>query len=154
MTALRVLFLPTQYLIWVKKYILYKTEIKVLEKGLGFSPTPSFINEADLQRDFDDFAKKMRCKWYFRNESQYIPSEVSKYELKSTWNPPKGSPALELFLCKVKEDKFSVLPGHPKKFNLNREEYLTMRSLQNDRSVIIKLADKGSAVLVWDRQDY
>ena len=96
----------------------------------------------------------MRCKWYFRNESQYIPSEVSKYELKSTWNPPKGSQALKVFLCKVKEDIFSVLPGRPKKFNLNREEYLTIRSLQNDRSIINKLADKGSAALVWDRQDY
>ena len=29
-----------------------------------------------------------------------------------------------------------------------------MRSLQNDRSVIIKPADNGSAVVVWDRQDY
>ena len=29
-----------------------------------------------------------------------------------------------------------------------------MRSLQNDRSVIIKPADKGSALVVWDRQDY
>ena len=29
-----------------------------------------------------------------------------------------------------------------------------MRCLQNDRSVIIKPADKGSAVVVWDRQDY
>ena len=28
-----------------------------------------------------------------------------------------------------------------------------MRSLQNDRSVIIKLADKGSIVVIWDRQD-
>ena len=96
----------------------------------------------------------MRCKWYFRNESQDIPSEISTYKLKSTWNPPKGSPALELFLSKVKEDIFSVLPGHPKKFNLSKEKYLTMRSLQNDRSVIIKPADKGSAVVVWDRQGY
>ena len=138
----------------LSKKVLSETEIKVLEKGLGFSPTPSFINEADLQRDFDDFARKMRCRWYFRNESQYIPSQVSTCKLKSTWNPPKGSPALELFLNKVKEDIFSVLPGRPKKFNLNREEYLTMRSLQNDRSVIIKPANKGSAVVVWDRQDY
>ena len=29
-----------------------------------------------------------------------------------------------------------------------------MRSLQNDKSVIIKRADKDSAVVVWDRQDY
>ena len=52
----------------LNKKVLSETENKVLEKGLGFSPTPSFINEADLQRDFDDFARKMRCKWYFRNE--------------------------------------------------------------------------------------
>ena len=29
-----------------------------------------------------------------------------------------------------------------------------MHSLQNDRSVVIKPADKGSAVVVWDRNDY
>ena len=29
-----------------------------------------------------------------------------------------------------------------------------MRSLQNDRSIVIKQADKGPAVAVWDRLDY
>ena len=29
-----------------------------------------------------------------------------------------------------------------------------MRDLQNDRNVIIKPADKGSAVVIWDRNDY
>ena len=29
-----------------------------------------------------------------------------------------------------------------------------MHCLQNDRSATIKPADKGSAVVVWDRQDY
>ena len=108
-----------------------------------------------MERDFDDFAKNMICRWYFRNESQGIPSEISTYnKLKSTWNRPKASTASELFLSKVKEDIFSVLNEHSKKINLNGEEYLTMGSLQNDRSVIIKPADKGSAVVVWDRQDY
>ena len=91
----------------LNKKVLSKTEIKVLEKGLGFSPTPSFINEADLQRDFDDFARKMRCKWYFRNESQDIPSAVSTFKPKSTWNPPKGSPGLEL--CKIVANFYVLL---------------------------------------------
>ena len=76
MTAVKVLFLLTPYLIRVKK-VLSNTEIKVLDKSFSFSPTPSLINEADLQRDFDEFARKMRWKWYFRKESQYIPSKVS-----------------------------------------------------------------------------
>ena len=77
-----------------------------------------------LSRDFDDSARKMRCKWYFRNESQYIPSEVCTYMLKSTWNPKKSSPTLELLLIKVKEGIFSALPRHPQEFNWSREEYL------------------------------
>ena len=67
---------------------------------------------------------------------------------------PKRFTSFGIISSKVKEDIFSVLPGHHKKFNLSKKEYLTMRSLQNDGSVIIKPADKGSAVVVWDRQDY
>ena len=29
-----------------------------------------------------------------------------------------------------------------------------MRNLEDDRNVIIKPADKGSAVVIWDRNDY
>ena len=43
-------------------------ELSVLEKGLGFAPTPSHINEVDLRRDLWEFSRKMRCKWHFRNE--------------------------------------------------------------------------------------
>ena len=95
----------------------------------------------------------MICRWYFKNEIQQIPSEGSTYKLKS-WNLPKGLPALELFLSKVKEDIFSILPERPKKFNLNREEYLTMPGLQNDRSVTSEPADKGSAAVVSGRQGH
>ena len=91
--------------------VLFKTKIKVLEICLGFllhHYLPTKQTCKDLQRDFNNFARKMRCNCHFRNESQY---EISMHKVKSTWNPPKGSPALELFLSKVKEDIFSVLPG-------------------------------------------
>ena len=29
-----------------------------------------------------------------------------------------------------------------------------MRALANDRSIVIKKADKGSCVVIWDRNDY
>lgn len=63
-------------------------------------------------------------KVYLKDESQAIPAENSTFKPKSAWN---HSPALELFLTKFKEDILSVLPEHPKKFNFNRKEYLTMR---------------------------
>ena len=59
----------------------------------------------------------MKCKWYFRNDSHNILSEVSTNKPKSTWNPPKESPVLGLLLNNVNEDIFSILPGHHKKIN-------------------------------------
>ena len=38
--------------------------------------------------------------------------------------------------------------------NLTNEELLTLNSLRNDTSIIIKEAEKGSGVAVWDRKDY
>ena len=83
----------SDYVFNLSKKILSQTEINVLEKGLGFSPTPSFINKADLRRDFNKFSRKMRCKWYFRNKTQ-CSKEISTFYSKSTWN---SSPAPQRF---------------------------------------------------------
>ena len=104
-------------------------EIKVLEKGLEFSPTPSSINEVDLCKDISDFSRKIRCKWFFINERQEKVSKTSVCNSKSTWNPPKGEPALDLFLSHTEKDILSILPGKATNYNLSKEEYLTMRSL-------------------------
>ena len=134
--------------------MLYEIEIKVLEKGLGFVPTTNIINEEDLSRDFGEFSTKMRCKWYFRDESSSNFSEVPVSWPKSNWKPPPGHPCVELFLSKLESELLSFLPGKSQAYNLTKEEWLAMRSLAEDRSAIIKLADKGSCVVVWDREDY
>ena len=54
------------------------------------------INKVDLCKDISGFSSKMRCKWYFGNKRQGNVSETSKFKSKSTWNPPKGVPALEI----------------------------------------------------------
>ena len=38
--------------------------------------------------------------------------------------------------------------------NLTKEERNALYLLRDDPSIIIKEADKGSAVVVWDREDY
>ena len=119
-----------------------------------FAPTPSHINEADLRRNLREFSRKMRCKWHFRNEVPQNNEEISQFKVKSQWNPPKGHPALEAFLNKTEKDIFSLIPEREKNYNLTKDEYLTMRSLENDRNVIIKPADKVSSIVVRDRFDY
>ena len=36
---------------------------------------------------------------------------------------------------------------------MTKEEWQAMRNLVEDRSIIIKPADKGSCVVAWDRED-
>ena len=93
-------------------------------------------------------------KWFFRNEPTENFSEAPAFHVKSNWNPPKGYPAVEIFLSKLETEIFSVLPGTPLDYNLSKEEWLAMRGLAEDPNIIIKPADKGSCVVVWDQEDY
>ena len=48
-------------------------------KGLVFFPTPSFINEADLNRNFANFLRKMRYKWCYSNDITEYFSETPAF---------------------------------------------------------------------------
>ena len=84
----------------------------------------------------------MRCKWYFRNDVSESFSQLPAFGNKSNWNPPKGYPTLEMFLIQLEGDIFSVLQGNTSSYNLTKNEWLAMRGLAEDRSIIIKPADK------------
>ena len=93
----------------------------------------------------------MRCNWNFRNE---VPHNNEQFKVKLLWNFPKDHPAFEAFLNKTEKDIFSLTAEREKDYNLTKVENLAMRSLKNDEHVIIKPADKGSSIVVWDRLDY
>ena len=71
-------------------------------------PIQNKINEPELRRDFEDFARRMRLKWYFRNEPTPSFSERPSFPPKSSWKPPKGNPSLELFLSQVEKELFEI----------------------------------------------
>ena len=85
----------------------------------------------------------MSCKRFFRNESQKNAGETSEFQSKSTWNPPKRAPALKQFFSQTEIDISSILPRIATNYILSKKEYFTMPSLQNDKSVVIKPAEKG-----------
>ena len=133
--------------------VLTDAEISVLEKGLDYAPIQNKINEPELRTDFEEFCRKMRLKWHFRNDTTPNFSEIPAFRPKSTWNPPKGHPNLEVFLSEVEKELFKCPNKNLGYSNLSREEWKAMRSLADDRSIVIKKADKGSSVVVWDRND-
>ena len=83
-------------------------EIKILEKRLDYVPIQNRINEPRLRRDFEVFARRMRLKWYFRDEPTSSLNERPSFTPKSSWKPPKGSLGLELFLSQIEKELFEV----------------------------------------------
>ena len=96
----------------------------------------------------------MRLKWYFRNEPTSSFSEHLSFKPKPSWKPPKGNPSLELFLSQIEKELFEVSKSNLGYSNFSKEEWQCIRLLANDRSIIIKKADKGLCVVVWDHEDY
>ena len=138
----------------LSKRVLTEAEIRVSEKGLGFAPKPTKINETDLGADFNEFARKTRFKWFFRNEPTENFSEAPAFRVTSNWNNSKGHPAVDIFLKQTLNRNFSALPGTPLDYNLSKGEWSAMRGLAEDRNSIVNTADKGSCIVVCDREDY
>ena len=131
--------------------ILSKAEISLLSKGLKFIPTPTSVNKALIKEELECFGRKLRLLWHFRNEESITIS--NPFKKKSTFNPKGKDAAIELYLSRL-EEEIMAIDTKLSYSNLTKEERLALNSLRDDTSIIIKEADKGSGVVVWDREDY
>ena len=89
--------------------------------------------------------------WHFRNDEMEF--SYNPFKKKSKFDPKRKDAAIELYLSRL-EEEISSLDYKVGYSNLTKGERDAIYSLKNDSSIIIKEADKGSAVVVWDRDDY
>ena len=81
------------------------------------------------------------------------PMEPHPFRTKSQWEPPRASVEIEGYLSRVKErlDNLDTLPVTD---NLSVAEYRALRDLSRNPNLVIKNADKGSGIVVEDRETY
>ena len=135
----------------LSKRHLSKDEISLLSKGLKFIPTPKHINKARIKEELETYGRKLRLMWYHRNEEREIIINI--FKKKSKFNPKRKYATIEIYLSRLEEEIFSL----DKKLsysNLTKEERHALYSLRDDTLIIIKEADKGSGIVIWDREDY
>ena len=99
-----------------------------------------------MRRDFNEFSRKMRCKWDFKDKPFNDFSEISSFKSKSTWKPAAGDICVEIFLRKIKHELFSFLRGKPQSYNLTKEEWEALKNIKEGRDIKINPADKTSCV--------
>ena len=61
---------------------------------------------------------------------------------------------MQPFMSSLEEKLMKIEIPKSKYNNLTRKEQQALYDLKNDKNIVIKGADKGSAVVVWDREDY
>ena len=94
----------------------------------------------------------LRLKWHFRNEENVFV--LDQFQPKSTFNPRNTEVAIEVYMSSLEEKLMKIEIPKDKYNNLTSEERQALHDLKNDKNIVIKAADKGSALVFWDREDY
>ena len=129
---------------------LTKEETSILSKGLGFVPTPPVPHPSTIQKDINKFARTLRLKYEFQ---QNRPKK-RKFKLRSNYIPLiSTSGCLEDYIYALKIEATKLKPRKTRN-NLSQRQRIALRKLKKRNDIIIKKADKGSTVVIQDRQEY
>ena len=90
--------------------------------------------------------------WHFRNDERSFVAD--RFRPKSSFNPRNKDAITDTYLSCLEERLLDIEIPSKRFNNLTKEEREALYSLKNDPSIIIKGADKGFVVVVWDREDY
>ena len=157
--------------IYLSDYSLNQTDLRLLSKGLTFTPTPDVTNIGEIKSDLDSFLRKIRLRLYFSEEiSEDEPSSSSsptqtqvpefedtlirKFRNKSNWSPKNQDAQVETYIRTVITEFQKLKLRNPPKTNLTQEEKQRLNLLQNNQHIVVKPADKGSAIVIMNRTDY
>ena len=134
--------------------VLTGNEIKVLDKQLNFVPTPEKLDRLQIKNDLEKLGRDIKLRMFYQNDLSPSFSEKPAFKVPSSWTPPIRDVQLELYLSEI-EDKLININESGKSYpNLSKDEREALKSLMNDNEIIIKPADKGSAVVIWSKHDY
>ena len=96
------------------------------------------------------FARTEKCCCSVDSTVVYV--YINVFNPKSRWQPPQRHPCLEVFLSPVENELFELPKVDIKYSNLSREEWNAIKSLADDRNIVIKKADKGSCIVIWGQE--
>lgn len=140
--------------------ILTQDHLSLLRKGLSFIPTPKLPNHIHSLRDTLLFTRRLRLNEFFeRNPIPRIldnPLDHPSYPKKErSFNPNKGpNLQLEKFIADIEESATNFLPRVNCHSNLTDSEWKALKDIRNDKSIILKPADKGGAMVILNTDEY
>ena len=126
----------------------------ILSRGLSFAPVPPEINKLQMETDLRSFERRLRLAHHFADEDPMEEDPERRFRKKSTWTPYANQDRfLDVYIAKVIHE---IKTAQPQKYknNLTKQERKALMELKKRKDIIIKEADKGSAVVVMDKDRY
>ena len=123
----------------LSKYKLNSGCKSLLAKGIKYIPSPRVTKRIEVEEAYSNFARRLKL-------------EIRSSDL-SLISPGLINPVLKLELDHLERSLGSLeLKKTPD--NLDREERTAIKTLKQNKDIIIKPADKGAAIVVMDSTDY
>ena len=91
---------------------------------------------------------------YYKTEPTPAFSEKPDFKVPSNWTPPIRDAPLELYISEIEDILLNINESSKSYPNFNKDERKALHSLTYDDQIIIKTTDKGSAVVIWCKDDY
>jgi len=147
--------------------------LSLLSKGLNFCPTPGEPDVHSLRQDLDKFHVSLRRTQHFSKQvssdntlditsmsfldtpvgNEPVAFDHYQFRNPSTWCP-KSPINLESMIISNENLLTEYIPMAPGNQNLTIEEKLALAELKANNDIVIKPADKGSAVVIQNYSDY
>ena len=131
--------------------VLSESEKSILRKGLKFTPTPKSFNTSVNKNDNSEFCRKLRLAEFFHTTDY---SDDSVVKSKSNFCPPSGrNNYLDMLLNSIKNIPVPT-KKHNAKYNVSYLERQAITTLEQREDIILKEADKGSSVVIMNKEFY
>ena len=129
-------------------------EQALLSKGLKYIPTTR-IDKLDIQKDLLIFERRIKLLQYHKDTTFHLDKyEKHPFKKNSGWTPTITLPKhLNCFLVNL-ETKIQQIDNTKTRSNITKNEKAAIKSLQGNKGIIIRQADKGGAVVIWGRREY
>ena len=121
--------------------------------GLTFTPTSEKSNISELDDDLNEFFRKIRLQEYFYGQKQ---TDISLVRNRSNFNPPPGRNLnIETYISTTKTIWANIPKEYQRvKHNITLDQRKALKSLSEDKSIIIKEADKGGGIVLMNVEFY
>ena len=102
--------------------VLTENEIKVLDKGLNFVPTPEKLDRLQIKNDPEKLARDIKLRMFYQNDLPSLFSENTAFKIPSSWTPPSRDMQLELYLNEIEDKLININESRKSYPNLYRDE--------------------------------